>query len=197
VDAAFQQGKDAHGSPSETRPAIDRQPESRDHIRSADHVGSTASSLCRPAMLQAQRHKIGNIRLTRAHHRVSTTPIDLHRSVRLRNCAASEHHVVNISRNFPRILRLQNPRFAHTLTISFPIRDAARSNRLSSRRCFAQRPTFATPNGAKRAALAGQVGTRTTLAFRRILYKTFFTMPISNPSHVYSIHGMVVEPRPR
>src|ERR1039457_1884500 len=55
-----------------------------------------------------------SLRFAHAHDRVCASPIDFHSSIGLQNGTTGEDHVVDISSYFPRILRLQNPRVAHT-----------------------------------------------------------------------------------
>jgi transposase, IS5 family len=74
----------------------------------------TWSSFCRSAVIQTQSDQIGDIRFAHAHDRICAAPIDLHGSIGLRNGATGEHDVVDVSRDFPGIFRLQNPRVAHS-----------------------------------------------------------------------------------
>ena len=74
----------------------------------------TWSSFCRSAVIQTQSDQIGDIRFAHTHDRVCAAPIDLHGSIGLRNGATGEHDVVDISRDFSGIFRLQNPRVAHS-----------------------------------------------------------------------------------
>ncbi len=64
-------------------------------------------------MIEAQRDQVGDIRFAHAHDSICAPPIDFYRSIGLRNGAASEDHIVDISSYLPGILRLQNPRVAH------------------------------------------------------------------------------------
>ena len=54
-----------------------------------DRRGQRPRLLGRPAMLQAQRDQVGDIRFAGTHHRVRATPINLHGSIRLGNRAAA------------------------------------------------------------------------------------------------------------
>ena len=65
-------------------------------------------------MLQTEGYQIGNICFAHAHDRVRSTPINLDRPVRLRDGAAAKDHVVDVTRDFPRGFRLQNPRVTHS-----------------------------------------------------------------------------------
>ena len=65
-------------------------------------------------MLQAQRDQIGDFGFSRTHDRIRAAPINLHRSIGFRDRAAGKYDVVNVSGDFPRIFRLQNPRVTHS-----------------------------------------------------------------------------------
>ena len=64
-------------------------------------------------MIQAKRHQIAHFGFADAHDGVRTAPIDLDRSIGLRDGAAGEHDVVDIPSDFARSFRLQDPRVAH------------------------------------------------------------------------------------
>ncbi len=66
----------------------------------------TASLFCRSAVIEAQCDQFRDVRFPHAHDCVCAPPVEFYGSIGLRNGAACEDHVVDISSYFPRILWL-------------------------------------------------------------------------------------------
>ena len=64
-------------------------------------------------MIEAGGDHITEIRFAHTHDRVGAAPIDLYGCIGHGNRATGEHDIVNLSRDFPRIFRLQDPRIVH------------------------------------------------------------------------------------